>query len=145
MANRRPLVLSSGVAAEIATGDSLTTSGGHLEVGAGGMGYGAGAGGAATQATSRTTTVILSKLTGAITLFSKTTTAGLVDTFTVTNTLVLASDTINVSVKTATGIYLCFVTNVAAGSFKISVYTPAAVGSAEAPIINFAVVRGSAS
>lgn len=145
MANRRPLVLSSGVAAEIATGDTLITSGGHLEVGAGGAGYGAGAGGTAIQTTSRTTTVPLNKLTGSITLFSKTTTAGLVETFQVTNTLVLAGDTINLSVKTATGIYLCFATAVAAGSFKITVYTPAAVGSAEAPVINFAIVRGSAS
>jgi hypothetical protein len=133
------------VAAELPTGDTLITSGGHLEVGAGPVGYGTGAGGAVTQATSRTTGVTLSKMTGGITLFSTTTTAGLVTTFTVTNTLVLATDTINLSVKTATGVYLCFVTTVAAGSFKVSVYTPAAVASAEAPVINFAIIRAVAA
>lgn len=111
--------------------------------GIGGIGYSTGAGGTVTQATSRTTGVTLSKLSGSVTLFSTTTTAGLVTSFTVTNTLVAATDTINLSVETATGIYLCFVTSVAAGSFKISVYTPAAVSSAEAPIINFAVIKGT--
>lgn len=104
-------------------------------------GYQTGSGGTVTQATSRTTGVTLNKLSGAITLFSKTTTAGLVESFTVTNSNVAATDTINLSVKSGTGIYLCFVTAVGAGSFKVSIYTPAAVASAEAPVINFAVIK----
>lgn len=105
------------------------------------IGYSTGAGGAVTQATSRTTGVTLNKAAGAITLFSTTTTAGQVTTLTVTNNQVALSDTIILSVRTATGVYLCLVTQVRAGSFDISVYTPAAVGVAEAPIINFAVVK----
>lgn len=105
------------------------------------FGYATGAGGTITQATSRVTAVILNKLAGAITLFSKTTTAGLVETFQVTNSLVLATDTIVASIKSGTGIYFVSVSGVAAGSFKLSVYTPAAVSPAEAPVINFAVVR----
>lgn len=105
------------------------------------VGYGGtGGGGAVTQVTSRTTGVTLNKLAGSITLFSKTTTASLVESFTVTNSQVAATDTINVSVR-GTGIYLVFVTQVAAGSFRISVFTPAAVSTAEAPIINFAVIK----
>lgn len=73
------------------------------------------------------------------------TTASLVESFTVTNSTVAATDTVNLSVKSGTGIYLVFVTAVAAGSFKISVFTPAAVSSAEAPVINFSVIKGAAS
>lgn len=116
-----------------ATGTILSTGGA--------VGYATGAGGSVTQATSRTTGVTINKPTGSIQLFSKTTTAGLVESFTVTNSQVAIGDTVNLSVRTATGIYLCFVTTVAAGSFKVSVYTPAAVGSAEAPIINFAIIK----
>ena len=107
------------------------------------LGYATTSGGTVTQATSRTTGVTLSKPSGAITLFSTTTTAGQVTTFTVTNTLVIASDTVVVSQKSGTGIYFAAVTNVAAGSFNISIHTPAAVIGAEAPVFNFAIVRGA--
>ncbi len=103
------------------------------------IGYSTGAGGAVTQATSRVTGVTLSKASGSITLFSKTTTASLVESFVVTNTLVAATDTINVSIK-ATGIFLAFVTDVQAGSFRVSIFTPAAT-TAQAPVVNFAVVK----
>lgn len=96
-----------------------------------------------TQATSRVTGVTLSKLSGTITLFSKTTTAGLVESFVVTNTLVAATDTIVLSCK-ATGIFFCFVTDVQNGSFRISVHTPAAQ-TAQAPVINFSVVKAANS
>lgn len=103
------------------------------------IGYSTGAGGAVTQPTSRVTGVTLSKASGSITLFSKTTTASLVESFVVTNSLVTATDTIVLSVK-ATGIFLAFVTDVQAGSFRISIFTPAAT-TAQAPIVNFAIVK----
>lgn len=112
---------------------------------AGGYGYGTGAGGTVTQATSRTTGVTINKPCGSITLFSTTTTAGQVTTFTLTNSLIAATDVVSVSVKTATGVYFVNVTTVAAGSCNISVHTPAAVGSAEAPVINFAIVKAVAA
>jgi hypothetical protein len=118
--------------------DKLERSGGVI---GGGFGYTTGAGGTIAQATSRTTGVTLSKLCGSITLFSTTTTAGQVTSFTVTNSLVAIGDVVSVSVRTGTGIYLCAVTVVAAGSFRISVHTPAAVGVAEAPVLNFAVIK----
>jgi hypothetical protein len=116
-------------------------SGDTLDFGPTGGGYAAGAGGTIAQATSRSTGVTLSKICGAITLFSTTTTAGLVSTFTVTNTLVLATDIVMVSIQSATGVYFVSITKTAAGSFNISAYTPAAVGTAETPIINFAVIK----
>lgn len=82
----------------------------------------------------------LSKASGSITLFSKTTTASLVESFVVTNSLATATDTINVAVK-ATGIFLAFVTDVAAGSFRVSIFTPAAT-TAQAPVVNFAIIKG---
>jgi len=109
------------------------------------VGYQTGAGGAVTQATSRTTGVTLNKSCGAITLFSTTTAAAQLDTFTLTNSLIAAGDVVAVSVKTAAGVYLVNVTTVAAGSCKISVFTPAAVGSAEAPVLNFAIVKAVAA
>jgi hypothetical protein len=110
------------------------------------IGYntGSGAGGTVTQSSSRTTGVTLSKITGSITLFSTTTTAGQTTTFIVTNTTVAAVDTIVVTQQTGSGVYF-FSTKAAAGSFSLSVYTPTAVSSAEAPVINFAVIKGSAN
>ena len=82
---------------------------------------------------------------GSITLFSTTTAANQLDTFTLNNTLIAIGDVIDVSVRTATGVYLTSVTTTAAGSCKISVFTPAAVGSAEAPVLNFAIVKAVAA
>lgn len=110
----------------------------------GGFGYTTGAGGTATQATSRTTAVTVSKTCGTITLFSTTTTAGQTTTFTVTNTLVAATDIIVVSQQTGAGVYF-FTAKAAAGSFSLSVFTPAAVAVAEAPVLNFAVVKAVAA
>ena len=109
-----------------------------------GYATGLGAGGTMTQGTSRTTGVTLNKATGQITLFSTTTTAGQTTTFTVTNSTVAATDVIQVSQSSGTGIYFC-TAKAAAGSFNLSVYTPAAVGSGEAPVLNFVVIKGSAN
>lgn len=119
---------------------NCTVAGNVLINSTGALGYTTGSGGSVTQVTSRTTGVTLNKTNGAITLFSTTTTAGQVTTFTVTNSTVAATDTIIVNQKTGGGIYLCSVTTVAAGSFNISVHTPAAQG-AEAPTLNFAVIK----
>lgn len=106
----------------------------------GGFGYTTGAGGTVTQATSRVTAVTLSKVCGQIVLFSTTTTAGQVTTFTVTNTLVALADNVIVSQQSGAGIYF-FSLNVNVGSIQISVYTPIAVTVAEAPILNFAIIK----
>jgi hypothetical protein len=109
------------------------------------IGYAAGAGGTVTQGTSRTTGVSITKGTGQITLFNTTSTAGQISTFTVTNNTVIGTDTVVLSQASGTGIYLLSVTNVTTNSFNITVYTPAAVVSTEAPIINFAVIKAVAA
>lgn len=108
-------------------------------------GYITGDGGAVTQTTSRTTSVTLHKKCGQITLFSTTTTAGQVSVFTVINSTVAATDVIDVSHASGgtAGQYIVYVAGVAAGSFQVAVYTPAAQGSAAAPVLNFAVIKAA--
>lgn len=111
----------------------------------GGIGYATGQGGTVTQTTNRTTAVTLNKLTGTITLFSATAAQG-VFSFLVNNTLVSANDTVIVNTKTSitnTNIYIPAVTQVNAGTFRISVYVPTAVGVADQPQINFVVLKGA--
>lgn len=108
-----------------------------------GLGYYIGAGGAVTQGTSRTTTVILPKLSGAITLF---TTAGSATpaTFTVTNSLVAATDVIILNQKSGADKYELFVTNVIAGAFSVTFFTTGGTTS-EVVVLSFAVLKGEIS
>lgn len=104
---------------------------------------GSSSGGAVTQATSRTTGVTLNKPSGEISLFSATTTANQITTFTLTNSFIGANDVVKVCQKSGTGLYFCHVTNVAEGSCKISVHTVSAVTTAEAPKLSFVVISGA--
>lgn len=109
----------------------------------GGIGYGSGSGGAVTQATSRTTGVTLNNPTGAITLVSaagSTTEA----TFTVTNSTVAATDTVNICQKSGTDKYIVMVSAVAAGSFDITFRTFSGT-TTEQPVFNFAVIKAVAA
>lgn len=135
---------TSTVAVSISTGGVLNFSNGCLgNTATSSLGYAAGSGGAGTQLTSRTTGVTLSKITGAITLFAAAGSATAA-TFTVTNTLVAATDTIVLSVKSSTNVYLVHVTAVAAGSFNITFFTTGGTSS-DSPVINFTVIKGAAS
>ncbi len=110
----------------------------------GGMGYATGQGGTVTQGTNRTTAVSLNKLSGRITLFNTTASAGTFS-FTVNNTLVTTDDQIIVNKVTGTNaanVYIPQVTQVTAGSFRISVYVPTAISVADAPQISFLVLKG---
>jgi len=117
-----------------------TFLGGAVVNGVNGLGYATGAGGTVTQTTSRTTGVTLSKPTGAITMFSAagSTTAA---TFTVTNSLVAATDIIILNQKSGTNLYDLLVTAVAAGSFNITFRTTSGTAT-DAPVINFALIKG---
>lgn len=140
---------SSGSAvADVTLGRSsagvLLCSGAILTTGVTGYG-GTGSGGTVTQATSRTTGVTLNAPNGEITLFSTTTTAGQQTTFQLSNSSLVATDHLVLEQKTGTGLYMLNVTQKAAGLFNITVYTPAAVGVAEAPVISFAIIKGTNS
>jgi hypothetical protein len=108
-----------------------------------GSGYAVGAGGAITQATSRTTGVTVNAACGAITLVSA---AGSTSpaSFTVTNSSVAATDVIILSQKSGTDKYVLLVTAVGAGSFEITAYTTGGT-TTEQPVINFAVIKAVAA
>ena len=108
-----------------------------------GIGYATGAGGTVTQATSRTTVVTIDKVCGQITLVSA---AGSTawQSFTVTNSAVASTDTIIVNQDTGTDLYQIFVTNVAAGSFRITFATTGGT-TTEQPVFGFSVIKAVAA
>lgn len=105
----------------------------------GGLGYATGAGGAVTQLTSRTTGVTLNKVCGDITLFSA---AGLAtyQSFTLTNSAIAVTDTVDVTQKSGTDLYEIHVTNTAAGSCQITFRTTGGV-TVEQPVFHFSVLK----
>lgn len=107
------------------------------------IGYDTGSGGANTQLTSRTTGVTLNKGTGSITLVSAAGTTAW-QAFTVTNSLVAATDVIHVAQKSGTDKYVTQVTAVSAGSFEISFATTGGT-TTEQPVFNYVVIKGVAA
>src|SRR5882672_6287432 len=105
-----------------------------------GIGYATGAGGTVTQITSRATGVTLNTVSGDITLVSAagSTTA---NSFTVTNSAVAATDTISINQKSGTDLYNILITNVAAGSFKVTFFTTGGT-TTEQPVFHFNVIKG---
>lgn len=108
----------------------------------GGLGYLTGAGGAVTQATSRTTGVTLSKVCGVITGNNSSLAAQTSATFTVTNTVVAATDTIILSVQSGLATTLFQVTAVSAGSFAITAWNSnITTADTTIPVICFSVIK----
>ena len=108
-----------------------------------GIGYGGGSGGTVTQTGSRTNGVTIDKPTGSITLVSAAGTTSW-QSFTVTNSTVAISDTITVNQRSGTDLYQIFVTNVAAGSFRITFATTGGTTTGQ-PVFNFNVIKGVTS
>jgi hypothetical protein len=125
------------------TGNVLSARGILSRNATAGVGYATGAGGAITQATSRTTGVTLNTVAGAITLVSA---AGSTSpfSFTVTNSAVAATDVIVVNQKSGTDKYDIDVTAVAAGSFQLTLNTKSGT-TTEQPVFNFAVIKAVAA
>ena len=120
----------------------------------GGVGYATGAGGAVTQATSRTTGVTLNAICGQITLFAASIAGHEADEFVLTNSAIEAGDVVVVSIKSGLAgatakYYRVGVTAVAAGSCTISVGnidngTVPAAGT-DSPVLTFAVIKAVAA
>jgi hypothetical protein len=110
-----------------------------------GIGYATGAGGTVTQATSRSTGVTLSKFSGQITTHNASLAAAAEVEFTVTNTLVAATDVIVLSITPGgTGTPFAYVSAVAAGSFNITITNNhASTADTSADVINFIVLKGA--
>jgi hypothetical protein len=108
-----------------------------------GVGYITGAGSTVTQATSKSTGVTINTICGQIVMFNTALVATGEATFTVTNGSVASTDVIIVnhaSVGTA-GAYLVGISNVATGSFKITVSNISGVSRSEAIVLNYAVIK----
>jgi hypothetical protein len=124
----------------------IATSSGVKSSGTLGIGYATGAGGAVTQATSRTTTVALNKLCGTITMFSAAQAADALVTFTFTNTLIAATDLLIVKHVSATDGGAWNVSTVcSAGSATISIRNVSQGSITSATPLQFMVLKGVAA
>jgi len=114
-----------------------------------GIGYATGAGGAVTQITSKSTaTPAINKASGQVTMNNAALAAGAKVSFVVTNNTAAATDTPVVAVASGgtANAYRAEVTAVAAGSgFTVTVENITAGSLSEAPVINFALIKGVAA
>ena len=122
----------------------VTSLGNVLLTGAtSGLGYGTGSGGIISQITSKVTGVTLNKLVGAVAANSAALTANTVATFTVTNNLVAATDTVLVNRLNGgtAGAYHFWCDTVSAGSFTISIQNVSTVSLSERIVIGYSVIK----
>lgn len=108
----------------------------------GGIGYATGAGGAQTQSTDKTTTVVSNTITTAITCNNANLAAATVVSFTFTNSSIAATDTVLVTHQSAgtSGAYT-FNAFPGAGSAVISIRNNTAGGLAEAIVLRVTVIK----
>jgi hypothetical protein len=127
------------VASALSATGSILSSNGSGTLGTSGIGYATGAGGTVTQITSRTTGVTLNKPTGQIQMFSAAGSATAAS-FTVTNSMVAATDVIHINQVSGSNLYVLLITAVAAGSFTVTFYTTGGTAT-DAPLLNFSVIK----
>ena len=110
-----------------------------------GVGYATGSGGVITQSTNRTTGVTLNKPTGQITLFSQAMANTTSNTFIFTNSTITANDflLINHWSGGTLGNYT-FASNTSAGQANVTIKAINTV-TAEAPVLQYVVIKGAAS
>lgn len=114
--------------------------------GAGYGGTGLGFGGTVTQATSKSTGVTLSKLTGQITMNAAALAANTTVSFTLTNTNIEAADMLILNhISGGTGGAYTLNAQCAAGTASINVRNVTAGSLSEAIVIQFAILKGSTS
>jgi hypothetical protein len=106
-----------------------------------GIGYAVGSGSTVTQGTSRTTGVTINAVSGSITLFSAAGSAVYQD-FTVTNSTVGINDLIVINQRSGTDRYVIEITNIAAGSFRVTFATTGGT-TVEAPVFNYCIIKAA--
>jgi hypothetical protein len=145
--DKPPITLNGLVTIPAPASGVHSVSGGWVEVGAGGIGYGTGSGGAVTQATSKSTGVTLNKSTGSITMNGAALNATTSVSFVLTNSLIAATDVVNVAIKSGATLasYFVQVDATAAGSCTITVRNYTAGNLSEAIVMSFAVLKGVAA
>lgn len=151
----------AGVVEELGLAGGLTISSSNLSLGAitpsgvastgavtsssatAGNGYATGAGGTVTQATSKSTGVTLNKVCGQITMNAAALAASTSAGFTLTNSVIAATDVVVVNIASAATAdsYQATIDAVAAGSCRISLRNISAASKSEAVVLNFAVCK----
>jgi hypothetical protein len=113
------------------------------------IGYSTAAQGAVTQLTDKSTGVTLNKSSGRITMNAAALAGSTAVSFTLTNSLISANDTIIVCVSSnttgsAAGAYTTYVSYLSTGSALITLRNlTASTSYSEAVIINFAIIHGA--
>ena len=112
------------------------------------LGYSAAAQGSVTQLTDKSTGVTLNKSAGRITMNNAALAGGAVASFTLTNSILSANDTMIVCVSSnttgsAAGAYTTYVSYLAAGSALITLRNLSGTSYSEAVIINFSIIHGA--
>lgn len=122
-----------------ATGTSLGVTGT--------LGFATGAGGTVSQNANKGTAVTLNKSSGQITMVNSALAAAAEVSFTLNNSVIAANDVVFVSIKSGgtVGAYLVSVTATGAGSCSITLSNASAGSLSEAVVLNFVVIKGSAS
>ena len=149
LAAKAPLVSASLTTPVIgvASGTSLAVTGALTSSGTAGIGYATGAGGAVSQATSKSTGVTLNKICGTITMVNSALAAAAEVAFTLTNSTIAANDVVVVSIKSGAtaGAYFTSVGAVGAASCSITLGNASAGSLSEAVVINFVVIKAVAN
>jgi hypothetical protein len=111
------------------------------------VGYGAGTGGAVTQITNKSTGVTLNKRCGQITLNNASLGAAAEVSFTLTNSVIAATDVVMVCIGSGAtaGAYNVQCDAVATGSCRISVGNMSSSSLGEAIVLNFVVIKSVAA
>jgi hypothetical protein len=109
------------------------------------IGYSAAGQGTVTQATSKTTGVTINKSAGQITMNAASLNSNTSVSFTVTNSLVSAKDTIILNIgggTTTAATYNAWVDTLTAGSFIVTLRNISGGALGEAVVLNFCVIHG---
>lgn len=122
----------------------VSNTGAGVECGAPtGLGYGSGSGGTVTQATSKSTGVTLNKLCGQITMNGAALAANTTVSFTLTNSTILATDTLIVTVASGASVgYRVTASGYGPGSARIEVHNTTAGSLSESVVLNYVVIKG---
>jgi hypothetical protein len=107
------------------------------------VGYGTGTGGTVTQATDKSTGVTLNKRCGQITMNNASLTAAAEVSFTLTNSVIAATDVVMICIGSGAtaGAYNVQCDAVAAGSCRISIGNMSSGSLGEAIVLNFTVIK----
>ena len=110
------------------------------------LGYSAAAQGTVTQATDKSTGVTLNKSAGRITMNNAALAGATAVSFTLTNSLISANDTIivNISGGGTAAAYTTYISSMTAGSAVVTLRNlTASTSLSEAVVLNFAIIHGA--